>query len=192
MLVSRREAVRILRPVVRGEAQARSLLASGLAGEGVSTGLGKLYDDARVRSLLDRPLVDEDDLVRHRLPGLYVARLARDVAFRAGDPWPEIAAAVSRMPEMPPLSAALLGVQVRAFTRLPWVATVAGYIALGADLVGFERGEDGTNRFVLQQPGAWWAFLSDRRFPTRPGGRPWHVWMPPPDSGESAPRVVGE
>jgi hypothetical protein len=178
VLISGREATRILHPVTRGDAQARLLLRTGLAGGVTRTGAGSLYDEASVRALVDRPMVQDRDLLAWGLTGLYVARLPRTTGFRAAEPWIERVAAVSVVPPMSAWTLALISVRVAAWGRLPWVATASGVVAVCADLVGFASDDEQRNRFVLEPPGLWRTVVEDRRWPTRPGGRPWHLWDP--------------
>ena len=131
-----------------------------------------------MRSLIDRPVVRDSDLLACGLPGLYVARLPRATGLRASDPWPEAVAAVSSVPPMSAWSFALVSARVTAWGCLPWVATLCGFVVVCADLVGFDSDEEGRNRFVLQTPGPWRRVVEGRRWPTRAGGRPWHVWDP--------------
>ena len=75
MVVSGREAVRILASVVTGDAQARVLLRSGLAGRAIATPRGPMYDADAVRALTGWPTVDRSRLTDICPHGLYVARL---------------------------------------------------------------------------------------------------------------------
>jgi hypothetical protein len=80
---------------------------------------------------------------------------------------------------MPTMTTVLLGVSVTAADgRLPWVATLPGFVVHGADLTGFETDEAGDGRFRLQPPGEWfdtWATAS-RDEPTR--RPPWFIRRP--------------
>jgi hypothetical protein len=178
MWVSAREAVRILAPVVSGDAQAKALLRAGLAGAALETARGPLYDDDLVVALARRAPVDEAELGRVCPRGLYLTRLKRGVVLDLRRPWAEVAeqvtAAQAGQRPLTALSAALLGVRSRLAGSLPAVATYVGFVVLTADIVGFEDG-----RPVLQRPGAWADVVDGRRLPTRPGGRPAYVWLPP-------------
>jgi hypothetical protein len=48
---------------------------------------------------------------------------------------------------MPAMTLALLGVSVTVAVRLPWIATLHGFVVVGADLVGLAPHENGVNRF---------------------------------------------
>jgi hypothetical protein len=173
--------------VVGSDEQVRILLRSGAAGRGVPTTGGVLYDEQSVRELVSRPTVDRDELATTCPHGLYVARLPRDLCVDVTGSWERTAARLSRVPAMPAMTAALLQVRLRmSGRRLPWVATVSGFVVLGADLTGIieASGVDGPEqRFRLEPPGKWFAGLERRWFPTGRGGRPWHIW----EAGPSVP-----
>ncbi len=181
MWVSGREAVRILTPVVAGEAQARILLRAGLAGRALEVGRGRLYDEGQVRAVAERPLVEESVLPVLCPHGLYIARQPRSLTVDAGSRWEDLTSALDGMPRMPGLTAAVLSVRVRVAGRLPWVATICGFVLVGADLTGFREDRSGAGRvtsFALERPGEWFAAFDARRLPTTVGGRPWHLWTP--------------
>lgn len=182
MWVSGREAVGILTPVVAGAAQARILLRAGLAGHALEV-RRRLYDEGQVRALAERPLVEESALPVLCPHGLYIARQPRSVIVDAGSRWEDLTAALGGMPRMPGLTAALLSVRLGVAGRLPWVATICGFVLVGADLTGFCEDRSGAGRgttFDLERPGEWFAAFDARRLPTTVGGRPWHLWTPAP------------
>jgi hypothetical protein len=137
MLVSERQAVRILltRGQMTGEAQARHLLRAGAAGSATIADTGLLFDSERICELAQRPWLDDhaqEDACPH---GVYVARLARATEVDLTRSWREISGQVGRMPAMPTMTTALLAVSVTAAGgRLPWVATLHGFVVHGADL----------------------------------------------------------
>jgi hypothetical protein len=180
MLVSGREAVRILRTrgAVTGEAQARSLLRSGLAGRGVITGPGVYFDRDAVRALADRPWLDEPAQQAACPAGAYIARLSRADPPDLTRTWVDVVDRLDRVPRMPAMTAALLEVSVSAGGRLPWVATLNGFVVVGADLLGLTVGDDGSNRFRLEPPGAWFEVWRGARLRGSRGGRPWVVLLP--------------
>jgi hypothetical protein len=181
VLVSGREAVRILlgRGGMTGEAQARQLLRAGAAGPGTITGTGVFLHEEPVRELADRPWLDEPAQDEACPRGVYLARLARGTQLDLTRPWPEITAQVVRMPPMPAMTTALLGVSVHAAGgRLPWVATLHGFVVHGADLTGFDTEDADDRRFLLEPPGAWFDTWRHRRVAARRGGRPWVIRRP--------------
>jgi hypothetical protein len=180
MWVSAREAVRILTPVVSGDAQAKLLLRSGLAGPAFETGRGPLYDDERVVALAGRPMVDEAQLAAVCPHGLYVARLPRGATLDIRSPWSEVArqvrTAARRQRPLTPLAAAITSVRIRVSGSLPFVATFLGYVVHAAELV--QLNEHGP---VLEPPSEWARVVTGRRMHTARGGRPAYVWTPPLD-----------
>jgi hypothetical protein len=180
MLVSGRQAVRLLlaRGATSGEAQARSLLRAGAAGRGVVTGAGVLFDGDAVRALADRPWLDEA-AQREACPhGAYIARLSRSSSVDLTRPWAAVVGSVDGAPRMPTMTAALLGVLVTAAGCLPWIATLHGYVVLGADLHGFESDQARLTRFRLAPPGDWFRAWSGYRVAGPRGGRPWVILGP--------------
>ncbi|HEX3932550.1 MAG TPA: hypothetical protein VHW64_17780 [Nocardioides sp.] len=180
MLVSGREAVRILRRRggITGEAQARSLLRSGLAGSGVITDTGLYFDRDAVRALADRPWLDESAQQAACPAGAYIARLPRADPPDLTRPWADVVDRLDRVPRMPAMTVALLDVSVSAGGRLPWVATLDGFVVVGADLLGLTVGDDGSNRFRLERPGEWFEVWRGARLRGSRGGRPWIVRRP--------------
>jgi hypothetical protein len=79
---------------------------------------------------------------------------------------------------MPALTTALLGVSLTSAGRLPWIATLHGYVVLGADLTGLDSDRDGVTRFRLERPGDWFVAWSGHRLPGSRGGRPWVIRRP--------------
>jgi hypothetical protein len=177
MLITGRQAARGLRDVLSSDEQGRLLLRTGIAGPGLPTSAGVLYDEEAVNELRLRPTVDERELARACPQGVYVARLPRAARLDLTQPWREAAQqateALAGQRPMTALSAALTTVRITAWTSLPFVATFLGYVVLAADLV--ELGERGPH---LEPPGAWARAVDGRRFHTPPGGRPSYVWTP--------------
>ena len=188
MLITGRAAARALGGVLGSDEQARLLLRAGVCGPGLRAGGVVLYEESRVLELAQRPFVDETGLVGACPHGLYVGRLARTLPLELSLPWHQVAAQVRRLPVMPPLAGALLVARVRLFGRLPWVATLCGFVVLGADLTGFHQGSDGQIEFRLEAPGEWFGQLERRWFPTGRGGRPWVVWDRPLPPGPGSAR----
>lgn len=178
MLVSGREAIRILASVVSGDAQARQVLRSGLAGLPTATPRGPMYDAEQVTALVARPVVAVDDLPELCPAGLYIARIPRSTEVDAGADWRTRAAALGERPAMTPMKTALLGVGIALSGGLPWVATLSGWVVLTANATGLRGEVDGRHRFTLGAPGAWAEAFDGHRLPTPRGGRPWYLWTP--------------
>jgi hypothetical protein len=105
------------------------------------------FDSAAVQTLADRPWLDETAQLEACLRGAYIARLPREGSWDLTRPWAEVASQVDRVPTMPAMTLALLGVSVTVAVRLPWIATLHGFVVVGADLVGLAPHENGVNRF---------------------------------------------
>jgi hypothetical protein len=187
MWVSGREARRILAPAVSGDAQATAVLQAGLAGAPLTTGRGPLYDERLVRALAGKAVIDEYALAAACPLGLYVARLARSVQVDATQPWADLTRSLGSVPRMPGLTSPLLGVRITlSGRRLPWVATLCGFVVTGGEILGLREVPRQAMAFVLEPPGMWFSVLEERRLPTTVGGRPWHLWIPPLDRRTSS------
>ena len=198
MLVSARHACGLLleeRGIAR--AQARRLLAAGLAGPGVRGAGAVLYDPIAVQALASRPVLELDELAPVCPNGLVVARLDTTRRTDAMADWQERAVDLSGPWAMPPWTRALLAARITALGTLPWVATLCGHVVLGADAVGVHsdaapahvregHGEDrdAVVTFTLARPGSWFDAVGDAVLRTGRGGRPCLIWVPrcgPPD-----------
>jgi hypothetical protein len=191
VLISERASAEILTSVGISREQARLLLHTGVAGAGERTGTSTLYDESRVREVAARPTVDEHRLAQVCPVGLYVARLARDRSLDTSATWEEQARAVAPQPPLPTMTAAVLGVRHRlAHGRLPWVATVSGFVVFGGEATGWSRSGDGASVVDLERPGRWYRDVAERWFAFG-RGRHWCFWDPwrcvtsGPDHGSS-------
>jgi hypothetical protein len=151
----------------------RSALECGLAGTPTRTRAAHLYDSRRVESLARRPVIDPWEM-RSRAPGGFL--LSRRTV-KVDVPDDQLVAELSAMPQgMSPYTALSLRFADRCTARraegLPFIATVAGFVVLGAEVNGLEGG-----RMVLRPPGAWFDGLAEAQFPTGPG-RPWTLQEP--------------
>jgi hypothetical protein len=179
VMVSGREAGRILRDVLSSDEQARLLLRTGIAGPGTSTPGGTFFDREAVDALRLRPTVDARELTGACPYGLLVVRLPRTSDLHLTRPWRGVADQVCRalagQRPMTKLTKALVGVRIRAWGPLPFAATFLGYVILVAELTALD--EDGPR---LRPPGEWATCVEGRRFHTPAGGRPAFVWTPQP------------
>jgi hypothetical protein len=92
--------------------------------------------------------------------------------------WGDIARHIDRVPVMPALTLALFEVSQRVTGRLPWIATLEGFVVLGADCIGVHTDPDGDRRFILEPPGAWFSAWDRHRLQGSRGGRPWVIRRP--------------
>ena len=178
VLISERAGAEILTSVGISREQARLLLRTGVAGPGERVGRSTGYDESQVRATAARPPVDEHHLMRVCPVGIYVARLARDRSLDTSAAWDEQARAVAPQPPLPPMTAAVIGVRHRlADGRLPWVATVSGFVVFGGEATGWRREGDGSSVVDLERPGPWYGDVAGRWFAFG-RGRHWCLWDP--------------
>jgi len=195
MLVSTREAARILADVGLTRPQATRLVRAGFAGPAIRTAGSVLYDGHLVQALVDWPRVDELELTGACPRELFVARLGPTRGLDLLSPRPEQLEAAGRSWDLSPWTRLLLQLRVGQHGSVPFVATVCGYVGVGADItaLALDRGPvpeepptDGSSsigcsgdrelvRLELGDPGEWFETLRGRRFCTGRGG-PWIVW----------------
>jgi hypothetical protein len=177
--MSERAAAEVLAQVQGlGREQARQLLLTGAAGQGVRIGRSTGYDDERVRELAFRPTVDLASLADGCPHGVHVARVRRGRPFRCDWPWTKQAEALATQPAMPPKTRALVvGVPIVAWGGLPWVATVSGFVVFVSTATGARLDEDGRTVFELAPPDQWSTAVAGRWFHTGPGWH-WFSWHP--------------
>jgi hypothetical protein len=194
MLVSAREAARVLAEVGLTWEQARRLLRAGFAGPGTRTAGSLLYDAAQVRALLNWPDVDELDLAEACPDELFVARFEPQRSLDLLEPRDRQLKAVRRSWDLSLWTRVRLQHRVRQLGAVPFVGTVGGFVAMGADIVGLTLdrqsgegpavrkgatsklgGDRELIRFELSEPGEWFETLRGRRLRTGRGG-PWILW----------------
>lgn len=185
--ISERDAARILAEAGLPRRHALRVLHAGFAGPPYRTRNRVLYDEDRVEALAARDHVEPEVLVRAReTTGLFIGRrdidimqpeeIQREAAARAWD--------IGRGPRI------ISSHWIRTRAPLPFVATVAGFVALGAEIVALTpdraggqavngQSPGGLTRLVLQPPGAWFGDYADRRLVTG-RGRPALIvgWQP--------------
>lgn len=177
MQVSAREASEILAAAGLSRQQARRVLAAGLAGPGLKTRSATLYDEASVRDLLSRPCLGAIDLDPACREEMFVARVSPAAAAGGQE-------AVRSGWRLSPYARLRIRVRVDRDGFMPFVATVCGFVVLGANLVDArpdQRPDVEANstdeRTVLdvEPPGAWFDTFRASRFVTGPGS-PWTLW----------------
>ena len=168
MLISAREAAQILAATGLTRDRTRWLLQAGFAGDGMRTRGSLLYDEARVRALLEWPTVDPTALDGACRSGIFVAR----VMELESDP------IADRTWQLSPYARMLIRLAIESQGYLPFVATVCGFVASGANITAVWPGSSGST-FDLAEPGQWFEPFNNSRFVTGPGG-PWLLWRPRP------------
>ena len=178
MLITGREAAHRLGAAGLTRRQANRVLTAGFAGAPVRSTGAHLYDARRVADLERWPTVGDDVLDRACPRGIFIARRDVDLDTPAATQretvradWP-----------ISPYTAVLLRSRIEASGSLPFVATVCGFVALGADLTGLVATAHGSYLLELDEPGAWFEPLRGRRIPTGPG-RPWVIRRGRPYAG---------
>jgi hypothetical protein len=171
MLLSGRQAAQILHAAGISVRQARRILDLRLAGEPVMMPGAHLYQAALVEDLAARPVLTRSEVASWFPSGLFVAR--RDVPALAGRD-EQLAVVQPRWP-LPTWVNATLGVRLWATGPMPFVATVTGFVVLGAELVALHREDAEHVSLELAPPGAWFASLRESRIALGPGGRSWWI-----------------
>jgi hypothetical protein len=192
MLITQRQSAAVLEEGGVARRQARDLLRAGFAGAAMRAGNVCLYDRDMVADLVSWPKLSLPGLDRLCPDGVFVARRAPDLtADRATQ-----LASVSDGWQMSPWTRLWLRTTVEDGGPLPFVATVAGFVALGADItaVGITAvdisgvgGTVPTTSFALAEPGGWFDGVRRRRVQTGPG-RAWVLRGPRGFRGADARR----
>ena len=169
MLISGREASAELAEAGISERRARRALACGLAGPPIRTRAAHLYDATHVRELGERRIVWSAEMERRCPDGYFLSRRAlqvdvdREVLLRE----------LSVVPDgMSPWTRTWLSLRGELCGGVPFVATVAGFVVHGADLVGIRGGQ-----MHLADPGTWFEGLADAQLGSSLG-RTWTIVAP--------------
>jgi hypothetical protein len=165
MLISGREARARLEAAGFSSRHARVALDCGLAGIPRRTKAAHLYDRQSVRDLANRPSIDWRTVFETCPEGIFVARRALDVTRSHAE---LVEQASNGWDGLDPWVRVAMSFQIEKLGGLPFVATVAGVVVLGADIVG-GRPRCGLR---LAEPGEWFERLRGARLSTGPG-RPW-------------------
>jgi hypothetical protein len=147
-------------------------LDSGLAGQPLRTTAAHLYDEARVRDLVDRPAINWPSVIAACPIGILVARRHLDPTRSRDQLIEELSGGWT---EISPWTWLALTLRVDAHGSLPFLATVAGVVVLGADIVGTRAGSGGP-RLDLATPGPWFDRFQGSRL-LMGSGRPWALHL---------------
>lgn len=161
---------------------ARRLLGSGLAGEPVRLPSATLYDAVRVDDLATRRVLEEAEVDATCPQGLFIGR----GLLEPGVPPARRLREVSERWNLQAYERVWLRLRIDEHGFLPFVHTVSGFVALGADVVDLRTAEPGRRVLELREPGAWFDALRHRRLVTGPG--PPHLvrgWHPTAGGGRS-------
>jgi hypothetical protein len=171
MFLSSRQAAVELARVGLARDQARQVLATGLAGPGIRTAGALLYDEAKIHDLRRRPTARNADLDPRCRAGMFVTR-GRHLDCSA--PRSEQLASVCGGWRLSPFTVVLMQTRAERGQPLPFIATVGGFVILGAEIHGV-RGTTTAATLDLGNPGPWFDAFRDKRFETGRGG-PWILW----------------
>ena len=172
MLISGRQAAARLEAVGLARRQARQVLGAGLAGDPCRTAGALLYRSELVEALTRWPRLHPGQLDESCPRGAFVARAGRRV----------LDVRTSREAQVATFSEGWrLGIgawlwlmfHVRVEDPFPFLVTVAGFVAMGADITATQYLGRGSVALTLEPPGEWYEHARDRRLRTGPG----QEWM---------------
>jgi hypothetical protein len=169
MLISGRDARALLRTAGLSSRHARTALHSGLVGEPLRTTTAHLYDQERVQELAGRPPIDWGVVAEACPTGIFVARRVITVTLSREEQIDQVSGGWGGLSPWVWLAMKL---HVDDHGSLPLVATVSGFVVLGADIVGVRHGSE----LVLAPPGVWFGRFEGVRLWTGPG-RPWELHL---------------
>jgi hypothetical protein len=200
MKITGREAGRALGALGVDRESARRALLAGVAGPGERIGGLLLYDSARVEELISRvdasPELGRDALNPIFTWGIFTARVGPRRAELS--PYRTWKGADMTAPTSEQLDGARMWWQMSSLTRVliksrvqrdgffPFLATVAGFVVVGADIVGLEPARPEGTAFLLGEPSAWFDTFRHARLPVTNGG-PWQLWSPGPAEERAFP-----
>lgn len=180
MVLSANQAAELLHAAVGISVRsAREVLATGLAGPPTRLRGMHLYPADTVQRLALRRPVRRDALTSLTGGELLVLRLGSGSGFRVSAPVEVREAAVQRHFRPSPLLRVHLRRRIAEHGALPMIATVGGFVVLGADVTDLHPSPDGgsppPSLMRMAGPGDWFAGFEERWFGTGPGG-PWRLW----------------
>lgn len=153
--------------------RSRRLLATGIAGRPIVAARSHLYDASRIHDLVSRATVEHSEVLSACPDGVFVAR--RDLDATA-EPDQQLQALQEGWEFSLP-TALWLMVLIDHQGTFPLVATVCGYVVIGAEIEDIRirrlRPEPRAD-LVLREAGEWFETFSGHRLPTG-RGRPWSI-----------------
>jgi hypothetical protein len=191
MKITGREAGRALSALGVDRESARRALLAGVAGPGHRLGGLLLYESERVEKLISRASalsgLDSCALDPICQRGIFTARVgprkeeaSTDRAWKGADmtaPMSDQLDGVRMWWQMSSFTRVMLKLKVEQDGYFPFLATVAGFVVVGADIVGLERARPEGTAFCLREPSSWFDTLRHARLPVTRGG-PWQLWSP--------------
>jgi hypothetical protein len=191
MKITGREAGRALSALGVDRESSRRALLAGVAGQGERIGGLLLYDSARVEELILRvngsPELATDSIDPICRRGIFTGRVGprreETSPFRAWKgadmtaPLSEQFDGVRMWWQLSPFTRVLLKLRVERDGYFPFLATVAGFVVVGADIVGVEPVRPQGTALCLREPSPWFEAFRHARLPVTKGG-PWQFWSP--------------
>ena len=170
MLISQREAARILTEVGPSRRLAEKVLATGLAGTPLRSTASLLYDRSRVEALAAWPTTHREEQQRVCPHGLFVARRLVDVT----QPLEVQYDTATTNWDLSPYTRVRLRARVAEHGPMPFIAATCGWVTTAAEITAVLVARNGRAVFTLDQPGAWADAFREHRVPTLPG-RSWQI-----------------
>lgn len=173
MLVSTQDAAGLLAPTGLAREQVRRLLLAGFAGPGQKIGRVTAYDMRRVRALRQWPVINHRDVSEMCPSGAFLLRAWRGIIVTAS--FEEQIAALKLTWRMSPWARVLIRTNIEEAGFYPFLLTVSGYVAMGANIRDLRLYEERETELVLEEPGVWMEHFHGKRFENGPAG-PWMLW----------------
>lgn len=168
-LTSRDAAARIGEAHGLGPTRARQALVAGLAGPPLVVGRQRMFPVEAVDALASRQVWNGADARISFDDGVLVARVSPERGLDLTQPRATQVAAVSEGWRLGLLTRVAMSVSISAGHGYPFIATVAGFVAVGGQIMAMHVGEDGRTRLELADPGDWWETVASVRFRLRAG-----------------------
>jgi hypothetical protein len=188
MLISTSAAAITLSEVGLSRERTRLLLETGVAGPATRVSGAVLYDAGRVEGLTRWLRVRDLDVAAACPDGLLVGRLAPHRRLDLTDTPDAQRRAIGEGWHPPRAARWLIHGRAALGVTMPFVATVSGFILLGADVAGIEPDGRGGRRLLLEEPGEWYDELRGRRWLAGRGGPALLLWGWPPGPLQASSR----
>ncbi|GAB3247734.1 hypothetical protein GCM10027448_10670 [Nocardioides dilutus] len=164
-LVTGRQATALLAATGLARRHALRTLSAGLAGSPRQVPGAMLYERTAVEALVRRPCIDLADLDELCPQGAFVSRRLVDVRQDLSAQREQVAGHW----RLNPFCAVALSLWANHGEPLAFVATVTGFVVLGAEILDTAVDDSGW-RLVLGPPGDWFESLDGRRLVLGQGG----------------------
>ena len=170
MLISQREAARIITEVGPTRRLAEKVLATGLAGPAQRSTASLLYDLTRVEALAEWPTIHREEQARVCPYGHFVARRLVDVTQPVDAQLSDAAANW----DLSPYTRLYLRACLAEHGPIPFVVETCSWVTTAAEITAILVEPGGRTRFTLVEPGPWSDGFREHRVRTYPG-RSWLI-----------------